>query len=146
MRTLLTLILFVFVSCGDSRIIHFYSMDMSQCITVIDKGESRYIINGKHKVVPLSQYVKLDMSGVDPLVCGLRICWKTERYEWDVELDNAEIMESKLDSARFNFKNTLPTDERGLPTEIKFRQDGCAVFSFYMMKLTPNKGAIVELE
>jgi len=33
-----------------------------------------------------------------------------------------------------------------IPTEGKYRQEDCAVFSYYMMELSPKKGAIVEMK
>jgi len=77
-------------------------------------------------------------SGLNPLASGAEC---TFSYPY------SEILESKLDTSRFSFSTALPTDDRGIPTEQKFRKERCAVFSFYSMKLSPdNKGAIVEIK
>ncbi|MGF1638726.1 MAG: hypothetical protein ACFCUU_16750 [Cyclobacteriaceae bacterium] len=86
------------------------------------------------------------MSIVDPLISSFHICWENEQYEWEVIVDKAIIVDSQLDASKFKFSNEIPTDERGIPSEIKFRQNGCAVYSFYLMKLSPDKGAIVEID
>jgi hypothetical protein len=56
----------------------------------------------------------------------------------------SKIVESKLDTLKYSITTTLPVDERGIPTAIKFRGDGCAVFDFHRMELLPDRGAIVE--
>lgn len=139
-------ILILLTGCSKSRIVRFYSLDKTQCVTVIDRSGYRYIIDGKHDNVPESGYIKLDMRNIDPMVSGFRICWKNENYDWDVVVDQAKVIESNLDTSRFNFNNELPVDKRGISTEIKFRQEGCAVFSYYLMKLSPDQGAIVEID
>ena len=138
------LLIFLMCSC-NGRTVHFYSLDKSQCVTVIDRGDIRYVVNGKHKKIPNSDYIKLDMSNTDRILRDFRICWKNELYQWKVVVNNAKVVESKIDESRFVFSSELPNDDRGIPTEIEFRQDNCAVFSFYLMKLSPERGAIVEI-
>lgn len=143
---LISFLLLLVLGCNRKQIIHFYSLDRSQCITVITKGEYRYIINGEHYSVPDSNYVKLKIQNVSPEEYGgFRICWKNSIYSWDVVADKTEIVESTLDTLKYNFSTKLPVDKRGIPTEIKFRQPDCAVFSFYLMRLIPNQGTIVKI-
>jgi hypothetical protein len=137
-------LIFLFIGCNRRKVIYFYSLDKSQCITVINENNIRFIIDGKHKKVPKDNFIKLDTQFIDYLGDCFHVCWKNEQYEWDVVVDKSKIIESKLDTSRFHFSTSLPTDARGIPTELKFRQEGCAVFSFYSMELSPNKGAIVE--
>lgn len=42
-------LIFFLVGCDRRREIYFYSPDKSQCITLIDENDIRYIINGKHQ-------------------------------------------------------------------------------------------------
>lgn len=141
----LFMLLFV-VACGRKQTIHFYSLDMSQCITSINEGNYKYVINGKHTNVPNTDYVKLDVGHIDPVGMGMHICWKNSKYEWEVVIDKSKIVENKLDSSRFHFSTSLPSDDRGIPTEVKYRKDHCAVFSYYIMRLSPEQGAIVEID
>lgn len=139
-------IMFFLTGCGKKRIIYFYPSDKSQCITLIDENDIRYIIDGKHRKLPEENYIQLDTHKIDPLADAFHVCWKNEQYEWDVVVHNSRIIESKLDTSRFNFSTALQTDDRGIPNELKFRKEGCAVFSFYLMSLSPDKGAIVEIQ
>ena len=67
-------------------------------------------------------------------------------FRSDIVVDKSIILENKLDTTKYFFDNKLPVDEKGIPTEIKFRQKDCAVFDYYLMKLSPDKGAIVEID
>lgn len=146
MRLLLLFLVFVLAGCGKNQTLYFYSLDKSQCITVMDKGDVRYVIDGKHSKVPTSDYVKLNISRIDRVRDVIYLCWQTEEYEWDLVSNLSVIIESKLDTARFRFNNELPKDERGIPHQKKFSKGNCAVFDFYTMKLIPDKGAIVEID
>lgn len=146
---------------GCTETIYFYPADKSQCITVITENwthirdtidgkhdrRARYVIAGKHTKVPKENYVKLDIDSGDSYRAELYICWKSEKYEWEVVVHNAEIVESTLDTTRFNFSAALPADDRGFPTGRKFRKEGCAVFSFYTKEFSPDEGeAIFEFK
>ncbi len=146
MRLLPFILLIVLTSCSENETLHFYSLDKSQCITVIDQDGFKYVINGKKSSIPSTNFVKLDLSRIDPVGLCFHVCWNTQKYDWEAIIDQARVIESRLDSSKFSFKNSLPKDNRGIPTEAKFRKDGCAVFSFDMMKLSPNKGAVVEIK
>lgn len=135
--------LFLF-GCDLSSTMHIYSMDKSQCITVIDKWHTRYIIDGKHFDVPKTNFVKLEVGDVDPLADGIYICWKSDDYEWELVANEAIVVDSNLDTSRFSFDTALPLDKRRIPTIAKFRGEGCAVFDYYQRRLIPDQGAIVE--
>ena len=141
---LISFLLLLVLGCNRKQIIHFYSLDRSQCITVINQDKFRYIIDGEYNSIPNSDYVKLNIQNVSPLGDGIHICWKNDNYYWEVVVHESKIVESKLDTLKYNFSTSLPLDKRGIPTEKKFRQNGCAIFSFYNMGLSPDKGAIVE--
>lgn len=129
--------------CNTTKVLYIYSPDKTQCITVFNNDSLRYIVNGKHKKIPDSEYIKLDMQNIDQLGDQLYICWK-EKYLWDVTINKSEVLEQKLDTSKFHFNTRLPLDEHGIPTEKRFRGEHCAIFDFYSMKLSPDKGAIVE--
>lgn len=130
--------------CGNKSVIYFYSLDKSQCITVISEYNQRYVIDGKHNHVPDTNFVKLHIKPINSMWNGFYVCWKSEKYKWDVIVPYSEILESKLDTALFNFNTKLPKDERGIPTEIKFSGSNCAIYDFELKRLTPDKGAIVK--
>ncbi|MCX6280858.1 MAG: lipoprotein [Bacteroidetes bacterium] len=143
-KYLLILFALIFLSgCGKTKVLHFFSPDRTQCITIFNVDQYRYLVNGMHKKLPNSEFIKLNMQNIDPLRDQLYICWK-EKYLWDVTINNSEIIEITIDTSKFHFNRKLPLDERGIPTEKKFKSKNCAIFDFYSMKLSPNKGAIVE--
>ena len=125
------------------EIIYLYKPDKKQCITVYNEADTRYIASGKNGKLPDTNYIKLDISDVDPLGDALHICW-VDDIGWSIVVHNSKVIESRLDTLKFNFSNVLPTDSIGIPTEKKFRGEGCAIFDFYRMRLSPNKGAVVE--
>lgn len=139
-------IIFLLNGCTKNEILHIYSIDKSQCITIINTNNVRYIINGNYQTLPDYDYIKLDIQQVDSFGDALHICWKNEKYDWYIIVNESKVIETKLDTTRFQFSNELPKDDRGIPTELKFVNHGCAIFSFYFMELTPDKGAIVEFE
>ncbi len=134
---------FFLVGCGKMKRIYIYNPDKSQCITVFSNDEIRYIVDGKNKDTPDTNYIKLDISSIPPLGDALYICWKGDS-SWDMVIPKSKIIECKIDTAKFKFNSALPVDNRGIPTPKKYRGDGCATFDFYTMKLIPNRGAIIE--
>lgn len=139
-------LLFFLTGCDRKERIYIYTLDKMQCITVFNRDDIRYIVDGKHERIPDTNYIKLDVSKVPALGNGIWICWENQKYKWDIVVDKSIILESKVDTSKYRFNTRLPVDERGIPTEIKFRADNCAIFDFYSMKLSPNKGAIIEIK
>jgi len=125
-------------------VIHFYSLDKTQCITIITEDTIRYVIDGDYRTLPDTNYIKLDISGITKLGDGVYMCWKNDLYEWEVVIDKSKIIESRLDTNNFSFKTQLPVDDRNIPTEKKFRGENCAIYNYYLKKLSPDKGAIVK--
>lgn len=142
-----TSIIFCFLlflsSCSSYKTLHIYNLDKTKCITVINKRNIRYIVNGFCHQIPDTNFVQIDVQKIDPLGDALHICW-SGIHEWEAVVHNSIILKNKLDTARFSFSVSLPIDKYGVPNEKKFRQEDCAVFDFYRMKLSPDKGAIIE--
>jgi hypothetical protein len=132
-------------SCSNEEVIYFYSFDRSTCVTIIDNNEFRYVIAGKVTEVTKSGYAKLSTKNIDSLGDGIWICW-LDSNKWEMIIYEAEIITNRLDSSKYSLDTKLPEDERGIPHERKFRQNNCAVFSFHLMRLSPNEGAIVETQ
>ena len=142
---LILLMCLIFISCkGDYT--YIYSPDKSSCVTIVNKGNIRYIIAGKENSIPNKNYVKLDISEIDKLGDGISGCWNSNGYKWDIINNKSIILENQLDTTKFKFSNKLPLNNRGIPTEIKFKGDNCFVFDFLRKELLPDKGAIIEFE
>ena len=141
---------------GCTETIYFYPPDESQCITVITEnwtrlrgkpGRFRYIIAGKHHNVPEENFVKLAINSGDRYRDALYICWTNDQYEWEAVVHNGIVIESKLDTTRFNFSTSLPNDDRGIPAAKNFAKETCDVFSFDLQRLLPEEGGtIVEFK
>ena len=138
----ISIILFL---CSCEEIIHFYSIDKSNSLTVITKDTLRYVIPGIVNDIPEEGYAKFDVSNVTDLGDGIWICWEDD-LKWDLTIDKAKILANDLNSSSYTLNTSLPKDERGIPTEIKYRQGNCSVFDFHTMKLSPNQGSIVEIK
>jgi hypothetical protein len=124
------------VGCSSKEVIHVFSPNGEQKLTVIRNGSSQYVINGKVNYVPDTNYVKMNISKRD-LATGLYICWdKASDYNWDV-VTRGEIIENKLDYTKYSFSNTLPTDSFGIPTQKKFINDNCACILLDYPKTSP---------
>ena len=144
-RIFLLVFFLIIIGCQKNRTIHFYSKDKAQCITVIDKGDYRFIMDGKHSSISSDNLVKLSTKNVDDISDVLYICWKNQIYEWEIVSNKSEAIENNLDNKKFVIKTSLPMDDRNIPTESKFRKDNCAIFYYYLDRLTPDKGATVEI-
>lgn len=108
-------------------------------------SDIRYVINGRHFNVPDKDFIKLDISYIDPDSDCVWGCWQDGTYEWQITIDGAIVLESHLDTTRFKFSNELPEDIRGIPTEIKFTKDNCFIYVFPWERLSPQNGdAIIE--
>lgn len=145
MRKIILFFTLITFGCNNKNIIHIYSLDKEKVISVIDVDNYRFIINGKYNRIPNKNFVKLSMENVDPLGDQIQICWKSDGCKWEAVVHNSIIIESKLDTSQFKFSTTLPKDNRGIPNQKKFTNDGCAIFDFYRLKLIPNRGAIIEI-
>jgi len=130
---LLSLIILIITLSGCNRE-RFYicSKDKKQCITVITYKDAkiRYIINGKHYTIPDKNYIKVDISKIDPIGDGIWGCWEGINGGWECVVEKAVIIESKLDTTKFRFSNELPRDEWGVPREIKYRGKNCFIFDY----------------
>lgn len=140
----IVLILFLLSCCNKNKVIHIFSLNKSQCITIINEGDFRYVINGKHHQIPKTGFIKLNVSQIGRLADALYICWQNRDYDWELTNQYAKIVESKLDTTKYKVNIDLPLDSLGIPTAKKFNNDSCAVFDFELMRLAPNRGAIVE--
>lgn len=127
-------------SCTRKSLVHIYSPDRDQFLTVITDGDIQYLIDGIHTNVPDSNYVKLDISKKDLQVDNsLNVCWEesSEKYLWNVVIDKTIILKSTLDTSKYLFQTKLPTRDGDIPTEAPFRKDSCATISFVLKRSSP---------
>lgn len=142
-RFLLIIVSLFLFGCSGNSILHFYSPDKKQSITVITNKDVRYIINGYYNSVPESNFVKLDLKKVDR-GAGDQIvgCWNRDDFNWIIVMDNVTILENKLDFKRFKFLNKFPVDNIGIPTLESYIKKNCFSISIEYRNLNRIEGAI----
>lgn len=125
---------------------HFvlYPLDKSQAITIITKNNIRYVINGNYDHIPKTNYIKLDISQIDPIGDEIGVCWNNGKYLWELVNHKATILENRLDTLKFKFNNHWEVDKRGIPNAAKYHQNMCGSTgtSFFI----PAKGDDLLLE
>ncbi|MBC8757242.1 hypothetical protein H2O64_21410 [Kordia sp. YSTF-M3] len=141
----ITLFLVAFGDYTNRTHFKIYSSDKSQCVTIITKGYFRYIIDGKHSIVPTSNYIKLDVRNIDSLGDEIGVCWHNGNYEWEIVNDRAIIIENKLDTTRFKFNTSWEKDERGIPNPKKYLAPNCGTMDLLRMEdLLSGENIIIE--
>lgn len=132
-------------SCTPKSTVKIYSPDKSTCVTIETIDEIRFVIAGDESKIPENDYIKLDVSKVTDLGDQVYICW-LDNQRWDMVIPKSIILESKLDTSKYVFKTRLPVDKHGIPSQIEYSRKNCAVFDYYSMELSPNKGAIIDVK
>ena len=110
-------------------------------MTIITNGKTRYIINGKHSSIPKTDFVKTDISQIDPLKDEIGVCWKNETYEWEIVNHSSKIIENKLDTLKFKFNTSWENDEKGIPNSKKYHKANCGTIG--LMYLNTFSEAII---
>ncbi len=134
-------------SCISTNKVLIYSIDKSQCISIITdkRNDLRFIINGNYTSVPKDNFIKLDISNIDPIRDEIGVCWRNDKYEWEIVNHMALIIENKLDTIKFKFNSSWETDQDGIPNCLKYHSgDNCGTFDFLSMKIYKNKGIVIE--
>ena len=113
-------------SC-NSKNDHFilYPKDRTLSITVITEGQIRFIINGEHNQIPEENYIKINISKIDPIGDEIGVCWDSGKYEWEVVNHGSRVIENKLDTTRFRFTTSWDIDNRGIPNATRYHQEMC---------------------
>jgi len=140
------LILMVMVGCSRGRY-HLYSPDKNQSITIITNGNIRYIVNGITNKIPEKNYVKIELKSIDRNVGDeLAGCWNKDGYNWVIMMDNVKILENKLDTTKYLFKDRFPLNSSGIPTLIEYdrKKAGCFSLGFEYEKMRRLEGSISE--
>lgn len=128
-RVFLVVMLFTMFSCDSekkSRIIHLYSKDRSQVVSVISdyvKNE-RIIAVGKHKSKPVKDYIKLDISETSKIGDEIGICWNVNGNQWEMVNDKTKVVKWNLDTTKYVFRENWFKDG-GSPNAKYYRQSDC---------------------
>lgn len=139
---LIVSVLFLTSCRGDY--LYIYPPNKDKCITIITEKNIRYIMHGKHREVTNENYLKLDISKTTDLSDAIYICWPKSGLPGEILIPKTTIIENKLDSTLYIFKNELPIDEVGFPTPEKYSNDGCTAVGFSYKNPFPKGSSIVE--
>lgn len=147
-RIWIVLLWLVLVACSskkrpesETKVVHIFSVDEQQAMTVFKRDNIRIIAQGEVYDVPEMNYVTVDTESLDKTADALYYCWDKEG--WEAILPGVRIIDMKLDTSKFNFSTQLPLDDRGIPTALKFSGSNCNVFDFSQMKLMRSVGKSV---
>lgn len=123
----IVLILIVSSCNSNSKNDHFVlsPKDKSQSITIMTAGDIRYIVDGNHDSLPDTNYIKINISKIDPIGDEIGVCWNKGKYRWEVVNHQSDILENKLDTAKYKFNTSWELDNRGIPNAAKYRRDNC---------------------
>ena len=131
------------ISCTNRTNFQIYSTNQEQCVTVITREEIRYIINGKYNLIPKTNFVKIDISGIDPIGDEIGVCWKTNNLEWEIVNHGSRVIENKLDTTKYKFNTSWEKDDDGIPNVKKYIQPNCGTLGFELMMTFPKNGNII---
>ena len=121
-----------------------YSADKKQCVTIITRGLTRYIINGESNYsIPKTNYIKLNISKTSREGHEIGVCWKNEIYDWEIVNHKSEVIENKLDTLKFKFNTSWEKDKFGIPRTTKYTKPNCGTIGLLNMK-TYDETIILE--
>jgi len=137
-------LLTVIFSCSSKEnILIIENPARNKAITIITKRNKRYIINGKHKKVPNSNYAVLDISQVSPIGDEIGICWDIDGYKWRLVNAYSKFVKSKLDTSLYDLQKELIKDKHGAPTFKEYLNKSCVRISIREKKCLPENGAVL---
>lgn len=139
----LAIFIFTIISCKKSTY-YVYSPDKKQCITIKDFYNERYIVIGKVNNIPDTNYVKLKTDPEIKMNDELAGCWSQTNSKLKLIINDALILENKMDTSKYIFLNKLPLNKNNIPTLNGFSENGCFHFGFTSFSVVPKNGAIIE--
>lgn len=115
-------------------------------ITVISDymNNTRFIINGKHKTVPKYGYYELDISKVSNIGDNIGICWQQNTIGWQLANNKAKVVQAKIDTTLYIFKEKWYTDDIGIPNTKYYHRDNCFTVDLlnYTNYYPPENGSV----
>lgn len=148
-RILLVVMLFTVFSCNSerkSRVIHLYSKDRSQVVSVISDytKKERIIAVGKHTSKPNKDYLELDISKTSKIGDEIGVCWNINGHKWEMVNDKAKVLKVNLDTTKYIFRGNWFKDE-GVPnTKYYIKKDCFTVGVLNYSKHVPEENGSVE--
>jgi hypothetical protein len=131
------------LSCNDiAEKLYLYRPDKSECITLIDKGDKRYIVPQKVPSTNVESKAILDVSEVLWEYDEVYVRWNSPEG-WHMVVPRAKILYSNLDSTLYRIETRLPKNDMGHPTIQHFRNDSSLIYNyFYDRHLKDSNGLI----
>lgn len=140
-QCVIIIFLMFLIGCESSgQVIHLYSENDEQVVTIFRRDNIILIANGKQDDVPNDQYVTLDTRDIDPIARALYICWLNNEYAWQIIIPGSTVIEMNIDTSMYRFSTRLPTDSKNIPTAINFSGEGCNIFDFDLNRLMSETG------
>jgi hypothetical protein len=146
----LAFFLILFCSCGKekkSNFIYLYSKETKQVVTIISNynNNERFICVGKHTSIPEVNYIKLDISKTTKFDDEFGICWNINGHIWEMVNDKSKIINSKLDTSKYVFRESWFKDKNGTSTPKYYRENNCfTVSAINYSKHKPQENGFVE--
>jgi len=140
------LILVINIGCNtNNSVYHIRSTDNKNCVTIITQNNNRYIIEGENTTIPDDNFIKLDLKNIDREIGDEIVgCWNKDGYKWIIFNDNAIVIENKLDSTKYLFKNRLPVNKNGIPSLEGYIEGSCFDLGFSYSKIIHKRGNIAK--
>ncbi|GEM_PF-3786353 len=112
---------------SKSAVIYLMPNDKSQTITIFSNyiTNRRIIALGKHRDIPEDNIILLDISKVPKLADEIGVCWNKKGHNWEVVNDKAIVLENKLDTTKYVFREKWFVDEFGIPRGSYYWEDNC---------------------
>ncbi|PQJ16577.1 hypothetical protein [Aureicoccus marinus] len=145
----LFLFFLAFFSCGSERknnVIHLYSKDKSQVVSIISNynKKERIIAVGKHISKPVKDYIELDISKTTKLDDQFGICWNTNGHKWEMVNDKAKIVKVALDTTIYVFRESWFKDKGTPNTKYYIKTDCFVVGALNYSEHYPEENGSVE--
>lgn len=126
--SLFILVGILFNSCRTNDQVYIKSFDNKQAISIITKDTVRYVINGKHILVPDTNYISYKVP-LRKFADEFGVCWDKDGYKWKMVNEGREIIDNKLDTGLYSMKIDLDVDESNIPTMINYMEYNCLRFT-----------------
>ena len=114
---------------SKSNIIVLLPNDESEAITIFSdySANRRTIAVGRHSIKPKSDYILLDISNIREDGDTIGVCWKKNGHNWEMVNNNAKVIEVKLDTSKYVFRENWYRDERGIHNSLYYEEVNCFI-------------------
>ncbi|OAN60631.1 hypothetical protein A8B79_08895 [Balneola sp. EhC07] len=120
-------LVFLVINCNNDRVF-INSFNEDQTITILTQDTIRYVINGEHKSIPDTNYIKYKISS-RRFADEFGVCWDKDGYKWKVVNEALEIVDNRLNSNLYFLKINHDLDSRNIPTMINYMENDCIRFT-----------------